>query len=255
MLLHVCICKVFPIILLLIHRNFTEAVFDIFNAETVFITSSLFRDNRGTSISPCPYRGNTGAVAIGFNSVSESFSNPCVRVLDSYFINNRATAENAFRTSSGAFFTRVFSGRGGAIGVFIGAFEHNVTVEISDCFFDRNFARSFGGTLYLLMEGEQTRHSLMLNRNQFKNSIGLIGGGAVQLSFLSNGRADNPHTANFTECMFEGNRGDSGGGIYVFPSFLGKCIQVYIYSFQFYSLFISAVHKVLLEPLTCRASL
>ena len=222
MLLHVCICKVYPIILLLIHRNFTEAVFDIFNAETVFITSSLFRDNRGNSISPCPYRGNTGAVAIGFNSVSDTFSNPHVRVLDSYFINNRATAENAFRTPSATFFARIFSGRAGAIGFFIGAFEHNVTVEVSDCLFDRNFARSFGGTLYLLMEGQQTRHFIMLNRNQFKNSIGEIGGGAVQLSYLSNGLAENPHTAIFTECMFEGNRGDAGGAIYVFPSFMGK---------------------------------
>ena len=53
-----------------------------------------------------------------------------------------------------------------------------------------------------------------------------VGGGGIQLSYISNGIVDSPHMANFTDCVFDGNRGNAGGGMYVYPSFTGKWTQL-----------------------------
>ena len=205
-------------------RYFTEAVLDIYNCQSTSLTNSSFLDNTGSGISNSSYRGNTGAVAIGFNNVPADISSPNVRISGCNFTNNSATARSVFRTSSQAFSSQIFSGRGGALGVFIKESFYNISVVISDCRFEHNYARSFGGGIFLIFDGFNTQHMINVDRTWVLSNIAVVGGGGVQLSYISNGISGSPHMANFTDCVFDGNRGMAGGGIYVYPSYFGEYV-------------------------------
>ena len=208
----------------LLPRYFTEAVLDIYNCQSTSLTNSSFLDNTGSGISNSSYRGNTGAVAIGFNNVPADISSPKVRVSGCNFTNNSATENSVFRTSSETFSSQIFSGRGGALGVFINESLHNISVVISDCRFEHNYARSFGGGIFLIFDGFNTQHMINVDRTWVLSNIAVVGGGGVQLSYISNGITGSPHMANFTDCVFDGNRGMAGGGIYVYPSYFGEYV-------------------------------
>ena len=210
-------------------RYFTEAVLDIYNCQSTSLTNSSFVDNTGSGISNSSYRGNTGAVSIGFNNVPDNISFPNVQVSGCNFTNNSATARSVFRTSSQAFSSQIFSGRGGALGVFINESFYNISVVISDCRFEHNYARSFGGGMFLIFTGFNTQHTINVDRTWVISNMAVLGGGGVQVSYISNGIPGSPHMVNFTDCVFDGNRGVAGGGMYVYPSFVGKCVTCIVW--------------------------
>lgn len=179
----------------------------------------------GTGISRYAFRGNTGAVAIGFNGVPLEYSQPEVLISNCNFTRNRATASALFRSSSGAFFNQAFSGRGGGLGIFFNEDIRNVSVNIADNVFQSNYARSFGGAVFLVVFNEGTHHTLQLQRNIFHSNVGMLGGGAIQMTFISNGIAGNPHMTLFTDCSFVSNSGASGGAVYVYPAFEGTIVN------------------------------
>ena len=210
-------------------RYFTEAVLDIYNCQSTSLTNSSFVDNTGSGISNSSYRGNTGAVSIGFNNVPDHISFPNVQVSGCNFTNNSATARSVFRTTSQAFFSQIFSGRGGALGVFINESFYNISVVISDCRFEHNYARSFGGGMFLIFTGFNTQHTINVDRTWVISNMAVLGGGGVQVSYISNGIPGSPHMVNFTDCVFDGNRGVAGGAMYVYPSFVGKCVTCIVW--------------------------
>ena len=207
-------------------RYFSEAALDIFNCQEVFLDNLDVTHNTGTGIVRDSYRGNTGGVAIGINSASVNFSaSPVIEISNSIFTNNSALATSRFHTISQTSFDQVFTGRGGALGVFINESFYNVTSVISNCIFKGNFARSFGGGIYVILNGLTAQHKVMLERTSILSSaVELHGGGGMQFSFLSNGIPGFPHMAIFTECIFEDNTAEAGGGIYVFTSTRGRTI-------------------------------
>ena len=203
-------------------RYFTEAVLDVYNCQSTSLTNSSFLDNTGSGISNSSYRGNTGAVSIGFNNVPADISSPNVRVSGCNFTNNSATARSVFRTSNQAAASQIFSGRGGALGVFINESLYNISVVISDCRLKQNYARSFGGSMYLILSGFNTQHTINIDRTQVVSNVAVFGGGGVHISYISSGLPGSPHMGLFTDCLFDGNRGGAGGGIYSYPPFAGK---------------------------------
>lgn len=204
------------------YRKFTEAVFDLFNCRSITISDSTFFDNQGTGISRISFRANTGAVAIGFNNIETDVLNPIIMVQHCNFTSNRATARSAFRTTSNAFFNRVFTGRGGGLGIFVNESFHNITGMILDNHFENNFAQSFGGGLYIVLFGEETQNKLLVERNVFLNNVARLGGGGVLITFFSVGLESVPHQTNFTDCSFTGNSGETGGAILVYLAYEGK---------------------------------
>lgn len=178
--------------------------------------------NRGTGRVVLSYRGNTGGVSFGYNTLPSHFSSPSLCVQNSTFINNSATAESAFLTSSQAFFAEIFTGRGGAMGVFINESNHNVTVEIFDCVFKKNYARSFGGSIYILLGGFTTYHKAVLQQTRFHLNSARLGGGALQSSFFNVGPQDDPLLMLFDNCTFSNNSAIAGGSIFVFTSTTGN---------------------------------
>ena len=56
--------------------------------------------------------------------------------------------------------------------VFSNESRHNICVTISDCAFENNSARSFGGGAYLLLGGFGTHHRILMERTQVVSNIG-----------------------------------------------------------------------------------
>ena len=202
-------------------RNFSEAALDIYNSPNISITGSTFVDNVGTGIVAIPFRGNTGAVAIGFNTIQTDIPHPHFNVSHCNFTNNRATAENSFRTTNRAFFSRVFTGRGGGLGIFINESLHNITGVISDNVFLNNYARLFGGGLYIVIFGERTQNFMLVERSIFDNNVARSGAGGLLMTFFSTGLLGAPHTTNVTDCSFSGNSGESGGAVLAYLAYEG----------------------------------
>ena len=203
---------------MIIGRYFSEAALDVYNCHHVLFNNSLLENNFGTGIVNASYRGNTGGASFGYNSLPLSFSSPTLQVSHSVFRNNSATATSAFRTSSQAFFAQIFTGRGGSMAVFVNESLHDLRITISDCVFENNFARSFGGGVYLLLGGFGTHHRVEVQRARVRSNVAQLGGGGFQASFFNNGPEEDPLLMRFDDCRFEGNSGIAGGGIFVFTS-------------------------------------
>lgn len=181
-------------------------------------------NNRGTGISAISFRANTGAVSIGYNNIETDILHPQIAVMRCNFTNNRATATSSFRTTNNAFFNRVFTGRGGGLGIFINESYHNITGMISDNSFVGNYARSFGGGVFMVIFGEGTQNTLLVMRNVFENNLAESGGGGLLMTFFSIGLEAAPHTINVTDCYFRGNSGESGGATLFYLAYQGKLI-------------------------------
>lgn len=203
----------------LCYREFTEAVFDIYNSAEVSITDSTFVNNSGTGISRFSFRANTGAVAVGYNNIPNKFTRISLEVLRCNFTNNSATAERRVRSTNSAFFSQVFSGRGGGIGIFYNESFYNISVRISDNFFINNYARSFGGGVYMVVFGDGTQNINSLERNVFTGNFARLGGGGIICTFFSNGLPERPHSTFITDCTFDNNAGQTGGGLFLYQPY------------------------------------
>ena len=203
-------------------------MFDIFNCANVSITDSTFIDNSGTGISRHPFRANTGAVAIGYSNVPKIYPQVTARVVKCNFTRNRAKAASKVRTSSSAaFFSHMFSGRGGGLGVYFNENFYNISLDVHDNHFIENYAKSFGGALYLVTFGEGTQNWYLVHGNKFVNNIAPLGGGAISNTFFSNGIPDSPHQLLMTDCLFMGNVGQSGGALFLYLPYGGKIGENY----------------------------
>ena len=200
--------------------NFREAALDIYNSAHITIANSNFSNNSGTGNVLLPFRGNTGAVAIGYNKEkSISITNQTILVQNCVFTNNRANiSTQSFLTSSNIVARGIFTGRGGGLGLLINESFHNITALIADCQFISNFASSFGGGVYVVFNGTSTQHRVTVENCQFINNTGTLGAGGMNVAYLTNGELNYPMTAMIQNCYFFGNQGETGGAMYIFPA-------------------------------------
>ena len=203
-----------------VFTNFSETVLDIYNSAHVTITNSNFSDNSGTGNVFLPFRGNTGAVAIGYNQNGSSnfVTSPNILVRNCSFTNNRAdVSTESFLTSNDIVARGIFTGRGGGLGLLISNSFHNATAVISNCQFLNNFAASFGGGFYLVLNGTGTQHNVTMDNCEFRNNTGILGAGAINVGYLTNGALDLVMTVMIKSSCFIGNQGVTGGAILIFP--------------------------------------
>lgn len=198
--------------------NFSEAVLDIFNCETVFLDFISLYDNTGTAKLQEPLRGNGGGVAIGYNMLPLEYTQVSLTLSNSEFLRNEA---NGFLTPEAAVATQVYRGRGGGVAVFMNESQADIHINISDCVFESNIANIYGGGLYMISTSYTTsQHTIRIERCRFtKNRARLFGSGGLSVSFLNAGDKGCPHTAVLSDCSFEGNSGAAGGAFY---GFIGK---------------------------------
>ena len=185
-----------------LYRYFSEAALDIFNCHYIIINETVFEHNIGSGMDKVEYRGNSGAVAVGYNNVP---SNPLMllQVTNSIFLNNSATATTSFQTSTNLVTNRVYTGRGGALALYQQyATPNNLTIIIKNCNFINNSAQSYGGAMYL---NAITNLSLVEKTTISFNTAGIGGGGLA---------AFHP-TISIVQCNITYNRAFAGGGVFI----------------------------------------
>ena len=189
----------------------------MYNCHHTLLSGITLEHNRGSGILAVSYRGNTGGVAFGYNNLPSHFNSPSLHMSDSTFRNNSATADSVFLTSSQAFARHVFTGRGGALAVFCNESRASLKVTLTDCIFEGNSARSFGGAVYLLPGGgASTHHSVLLQRCQFDSNQAGICGGGVQVTYPTTGPKSDPHFVTVIDCNTTNNWAQfNGGGMYI----------------------------------------
>ena len=202
-------------------ERFSESVFDIFNSNNITIVNSSFIGNYGTGTVLLPYRGNTGAVSVGYdNDKLLTVVNPLVSVKHCEFVNNSAdVSAESKRTTNNAIADGLFTGRGGSLGLFIRESFRNISASISDSEFRDSYAFSFGGGVYVALDGDASQHNVTIQDCQLVNNRANLGAGGMIIIFFSNGLRLHPMTVTVFKSKFIGNSGDTGGGIYITPQY------------------------------------
>ena len=187
-------------------------MFDIHNCIEVNVQNCTFTHNYGTGIINEPFRGNTGALAITYNYLGSSASNPNVSVTGSVFVNNSVYPNMTFRTVDEVFESGVFTDRGGGMAIFVREDHFNVSALVSGCYFVKNKVGSFGGAMYILFNGFGA-HLAIVEDSVFDSNMAVLGGaGAIFVG--GQGTLGAPHIFNTKSCAFINNFSTSGSGLF-----------------------------------------
>ena len=202
-------------------ERFSEGVFDIFNSNNITIVNSSFVNNYGTGTVLIPFRGNTGAVAIGYDN-DKTYSaavNPTIILDGCLFMNNTAsTTTESTRTTTNIVSDKIITGRGGGFGLYMKEFIQNITALITECRFISNLAISFGGGVYVAFNGGANQH-VVFEHCHFEGNVARMGAGGACIVFFTVGVRELPMSFTFHDCNFTQNIATNGGGIYIFPEY------------------------------------
>jgi len=197
--------------------KFSRAVFDLYNCMHITIANSTFIENYGSGELLLPFRGNAGAVSIGYYNYDIT-STATVLITDSSFVSNEARVKTeTFQDSTGAFIAGRFTGRGGGLALLMNPSSGNLSVTIRRCLFTDNHAVSFGGALYVIIGAVEQYYTVTVEDSLFVNNSVDNGGGGIQLSFTAaQGLPGYPITAKIRNCSFIGNKAIIGAGTFFF---------------------------------------
>ena len=167
------------------------------------------------------YRSNAGGLAIAYHTDKTVYFNsslkPWVTVTDCTFVDNKALLPgvNTQQQIIQAVNNHTYFGRGGGLGIFLDEFFIDIAVDIQQCWFNNNYAESFGGGLYIYIDGNNTQHNFTVNNCTFmENSAGPGGfGGGLQVALLIHNADSEPSQLDFIHCRFIENAASFGGGL------------------------------------------
>lgn len=167
------------------------------------------------------YRANSGGLSIAYHTNETVYYNstllPWVHVTDCVFTQNRVLlpGENTQQQIDQALNNHFYFGRGGGFGIFLDEFFINITVNIESCRFEDNYADSFGGGLYLYLDGNDTQHNFTVRDCNFTGNSAGAGsfGGGLQVALLLRNADSDPSRLYFTRCNFVRNEASFGGGM------------------------------------------
>lgn len=204
-------------ILLLTFSGSSSSALNLLNVQNIVIRHSSFRDCISNNSSK-QFRGNSGAVSIAYYRAEEAASNSTTLTLsiDSCtFINNSAILSETNNDSVNlALNTNVYTARGGALGIIPQGF-YNVWGEIKSTTFLQNHADSFGGSVYLLITGNETSHKFHFEDCRFLSSSAgnATFGGGMHIAFQIRNLISGPTKITFSRSRFEENSASFGGGL------------------------------------------
>ena len=142
-----------------------------------------------------------------------------VNIFRSQFHYNSAILENPERTSEGVL-GEDFSGRGGAMGIFIDEpiKDTAVTMFINECNFTNNTAQAYGGAIYLSSGGLSSGHRITLINSVFNCNYATIDGGGFAQGSTKSGDFNIttvfiPSHYHLENCNFTQNSAKYGGGV------------------------------------------
>lgn len=106
------------------------------------------------------------------------------------------------------------TGRGGGCAVNVNSVT-SVQVVVNDCVFERNYARSYGGGLYLAWD-RVSGHTITLNNTYFIENECPGGAGGLEMGFARGGIESLGNKVFAYNLHFLRNKATYGGGAYVF---------------------------------------
>ena len=147
------------------------------------------------------------------------------------FVNNSAIPSDTLNSNQ-VLQSGVLTGRGGGLGVFIRENKLNIAITVYGCFFSKNIAKSFGGGMYIFLNGRAS-HNAYIENNVYKNNTAMIGGAGMILVAIG-GHSINSGSYFVKGCKFIDNLAKIGGGIYYFLNFGGgRSNSIYIENSSF----------------------
>ena len=106
------------------------------------------------------YKGHTGGLSVSlFRHTSLHQTELNVTIRDTIFHNNSAMPEETAQRSPSQLFDQfIFTGRGGALGLFFGNNISRVNAEVTNCSFENNAALTFGGAAYVVFSSSSNHN-------------------------------------------------------------------------------------------------
>ena len=199
---------------------------DLYNCDSIQVTNSVFEHNGPTSIiKQDQYRGHAGGLSLGYNKIPVS-PGPVAVVSGCVFRNNTSDpTSDLVQTTSDLVQSSRFTGRGGGCAIPINPrYSLNATVE--NCLFEQNYARSFGGGLYIAFNGLE-HHIVTIRQVQFLRNRAPTAG-ALEVGFVSGGNLGADNRLEVYDSTFTENSATFGGGVFFFT--LGNtilCANIY----------------------------
>ena len=193
---------------------------DIFNCQNALVEFSLFLNCTAMQEKE-QYRSNSGGLSIAYHTNNTVYFNqsrqPWVHVIDCVFRQNRVLlpGANTQQQINQALNNHYYFGRGGGFGLFLDEYFINIIADIERCWFDENFAQSFGGGLYLYVDGSSTQHALTVRDCNFTRNQAGDGsfGGGLQVALLIRNSDRQPSRISVIRCNFTENKASFGGGL------------------------------------------
>lgn len=197
------------------YRYFFQGAVDLYNCDFVIVQDSIFEHNGPASIVKRePFRGHSGGLSLGYYRINVS-GGPRALVSNCTFRNNTSDPNSAtVQSTSDLFQFFAFTGRGGGCAFTISP-STSLTAVVEDSIVEGNFARSFGGGLYVGFDGNLS-HTVNVTRVQFTRNECPGAAGGLEIGFV---QGADPHSINriFVEdSEFVENRAGFGAGIYFF---------------------------------------
>ena len=183
---------------------------DIYNCPTVAVRNCTFEHNGPVSVTkPQPYRGHAGGLSFGY--YPETLPGPHAIVSHCVFRNNSSDPLTNLQSTTQLFQYFLYTGRGGGCAFIINhVYSLNATLE--DCHFQDNFARSYGGGLYIGLNGH-SNHTVIVNRVKMVRNWTPLAAGGLEVGHGEDAVLESVFVYN---SEFIENYSGRGGGVYVF---------------------------------------
>lgn len=170
-----------------------------------------------------PFRGHSAGLSVTFYRQGLDQVKLKCAIISCNFSRNSAKVPLTIRQTTSQLLRRfIATGRGGGSAVLVRS-TTSVNITVEDCFFEKNYASSYGGGLFMGWT-LVANHRATLNRNTFIENECLEGGaGGLEIGFGQGGNQSNSNQVLATNLKFLRNRASYGGGVYVF--FIGESTE------------------------------
>ena len=229
-------------------QYFLQGALNIYNCPSVNVTACSFEHNGPSAvIKPEIFRGHSGGMSVAYYNI-DSPQRPHFHISNCTFINNTADPSifGNQRTTSQAFRQRVFTGRGGGLGILIRG-TTPVTGSVESCVFMDNRARSFGGGFYTVQSG-LSNHTIMVRASLFTGNSAGTGAGGLLAGFIDGGDSQNSNKLIAYGCTFVRNYSPHGGAIKssipIRPGQICFCCALFVCIMKLYDMYTKHTQKL-----------
>lgn len=140
----------------------------------VTVDNCTFENNYNFGSGTAPFRGNAGAIAVGYPDEINPFLDANIIINNSMFINNNATTNKG---TDDVLIKKIFSGRGGAIALYLPTPNSTVRFTSESNCFTGNIASSAGGGIYAHLSGDFADVTLHVKDSNFTRNEAQDGAG------------------------------------------------------------------------------